>query len=302
MAGWIDRWRAATVVLGLVQETKVRSAAGRVTTKKFFAVAGTGVLFSPEGNRNRISWLVTAKHVFFDPGGSWRPSNLSMLFSRSPRKGKAREVKVPLQLRHAGRRCWFPHPNEAVDLAWLPLPANLRLPQSGSPSPITSRDLAHTVDLCEGVPVAVLGYPGAIDLPDSPRMIVRQGIVAWVSPTKPKSERFLIDSHVFPGNSGSPVFQFASVMDGQRPPFGKGTAALLGIVTQARIQSFPLLADGKQVELYLQEGKVSEPLLAPNFLGLGLVEPAYRIKQLLASALAVSQRRKRPGRARKSRD
>jgi hypothetical protein len=30
--------------------------------------------------------------------------------------------------------------------------------------------------------------------------------------------------------------------------------------------------------------KASEPLLTPSFLGLGLVEPAFRIKQLLVSA------------------
>lgn len=69
---------------------------------------------------------------------------------------------------------------------------------------------------------------------------------------------------------------------------------LLGIVTQARIQSLPLLAGGKQVDLYVQGKKKSEPLLTPSFLGLGLVEPAYRIKQLLVSATRRHHRRKRP--------
>ena len=73
-----------------------------------------------------------------------------------------------------------------------------------------------------------------------------------------------------------------------------GAVTLLGIVTQARIQSLPLLAGGKQVDLYVQGKKKSEPLLTPSFLGLGLVEPAYRIKQLLISATRRHRRRKRP--------
>ena len=43
MAGWIDRWRAATVAIGSIQDADIRSRTGRVSTRKFFAVVGTGV-------------------------------------------------------------------------------------------------------------------------------------------------------------------------------------------------------------------------------------------------------------------
>ncbi|MBI4001125.1 MAG: trypsin-like peptidase domain-containing protein [Nitrospira defluvii] len=293
MAGWIDRWRAATVAIGCVQEVEVRSRAGRVSTKKFFAVVGTGVLFSWYGKRSGISWLVTAKHVFIDPAENWKPSSLGMVFAQSPRRGMAQGQEIPLQLTKAGRPCWFPHPNKSVDLACLPLPLTMRQPRPGGPSCIAWMDIATTADLYEGAPVAVLGYPAAFDIPDSPRAIVRQGIVAWVSPTRPGSEVFLIDSHVFPGNSGGPVFRLPTAMDREGHLAVGGTVALLGIVTQARIQSLPLLAGGKQVDLYFQGRKASEPLLAPSFLGLGLVEPAYRIKQLLVSATNAHARQKR---------
>ena len=144
----------------------------------------------------------------------------------------------------------------------------------------------------EGAPVVVLGYPAAFDIPDSPRAIVRQGIVSWVSPTRPGSDVFLIDSHVFPGNSGGPVFRLPDNMDRAGRRGDEGGITLLGIVTQARIQSLPLLAVGKQVDLYVEGNKASEPLLTPNFLGLGLVEPAFRIKQLLVSATNRHRRRK----------
>ena len=292
MAGWIDRWRSATVALGCVQEAEIRSRGGRVSRKSCFAVVGTGVLFSLYGTRSPMSWLVTAKHVFADPAEDWRPSTLGMVFPDSHRRGPAQIVDLPLQLTKAGRRCWFPHPDRGVDLACLPLPLHPRESKSGRPTSIAWMDIATTVDLYEGAPVVVLGYPAAFDIPDSPRAIVRQGIVSWVSPTRPGSEVFLIDSHVFPGNSGGPVFRLPDNMDraGRRPD--EGGITLLGIVTQARIQSLPLLAGGKQVDLYVEGKKASEPLLTPSFLGLGLVEPAFRIKQLLVSATNRHRRRK----------
>lgn len=87
MAGWIDRWRSATVALGCVQEAEIRSRGGRVSRKSFFAVVGTGVLFSLYGTRRPMSWLVTAKHVFADPAEDWRPSTLGMVFPDSHRGG-----------------------------------------------------------------------------------------------------------------------------------------------------------------------------------------------------------------------
>lgn len=292
MAGWIDRWRAATVALGCIQEAEIRSRGGRVSRKSFFAVVGTGVLFSLHSRRSHVTWLVTAKHVFADPHEEWRPSTLGMVFPDRHPRGAAPVVEIPLQLIKAGRRCWFPHPDRSVDLACLPLPLHPRTPPSGSSSAIAWMDIATTAALYEGAPVMVLGYPAAFDIPDSPRAIVRQGIVSWVSPTRPGSEVFLIDSHVFPGNSGGPVFRLPDNMDREGHRAEEGNVALLGIVTQARIQSLPLLAGGKQVDLYVQGRKTSEPLLTPSFLGLGLVEPAYRIKQLLVSATNRHRRRK----------
>ncbi len=44
----------------------------------------------------------------------------------------------------------------------------------------------------------------------------------------------------------------------------KGNVALLGIVTQARIQRLPLMAGGKLVDLVVQGNQASEPLLTPS--------------------------------------
>ncbi|MBP8116527.1 MAG: trypsin-like peptidase domain-containing protein, partial [Nitrospira sp.] len=285
--------RAATVAIGSIQQADIRSRNGRVSTKKFFAVVGTGVLFSLHGPGRQESWLVTAKHVFLDPPDHWQPSTLGIVFPQTPGRRVKQGLEIPLQLTEAGRRCWYPHPDKAVDLACLPLSFTMRQPKPGAPSSITWMDIATTAELYEGVPIMVLGYPAAFDIPDSPRAIVRQGIVSWVSPTRPGSEVFLIDSHVFPGNSGGPVFRLPITIDREGHLTAGGAVTLLGIVTQARIQSLPLLAGGNHVDLYLQGKTRSEPLLTPSFLSLGLVEPAYRIKQLLVSATRRHHRRKK---------
>ncbi|HMZ56014.1 MAG: hypothetical protein JSR64_05970 [Nitrospira sp.] len=44
----------------------------------------------------------------------------------------------------------------------------------------------------------------------------------------------------------------------------EGNVALLGIVTQARIQRLPLMAGGKPVDLVVQRNQASEPLLTPS--------------------------------------
>ncbi|MBX3235984.1 MAG: trypsin-like peptidase domain-containing protein [Nitrospiraceae bacterium] len=293
MAGWIDHWRAATVAIGQIEEGP-ESTTGRRSARKFFSVSGTGVLFSLYGVRRRMTWLVTAKHVLYDPEEQWEPTAVGILFPRSPRGRMVQALEVPLQDRRRGKRRWIAHPDPSVDLACLPLPVSLHPRRRGGPASVAWMDIATTADLYEGAPVVVLGYPAVFNLPDWPCAIVRQGMVSWVSPRSPGSQVFLIDSHVYPGNSGGPVFRLPAMMDRQGHMTSGGPVTLLGIVTRASIQSLPLLAGGKPVELHYRGKRAGEPLLSRSFLGLGMVEPAYRIKQLLVSASRTARRRRRP--------
>lgn len=288
MAGWVDRWREVTVAIGRVEQVEHRCPDGRMTRTRFFAVVGTGVLFGVKGRTH--PFLVTARHVFSDPGDHWQPSSLYLLFSWSaPPRGKG-PLGVPIRLSKGRHRYWMPHPNPAVDLACLPLHLKKEKDARGELPRIMLEEVETTEGIVEGTPVIVLGYPGAVGQSYWPRAIVRQGIVAWVSPARPRLEMFLIDSHVFPGNSGGPVFKQANGIERTGRGTATGNVALLGIVSQARIQSLPLMAGGREVEIYFKGKKTSEALLAPSFIGIGLVEPAYRIKQLLAAA---TRRRRR---------
>ncbi len=284
MAGWIDRWREATVAIGRIERMALKQPSGTVAEVECFAVVGTGVVFGLEEGRASNRWLVTARHVFSDPQERWEPATLHLLFSWAIDRRGHRLFSVPIQLRQRNHPRWLPHPDPAVDLACLPL--TFRPHQVGKESlpRIAFGEVATTDDIYEGAPVVILGYPGAVEPSYWPRAIVRQGIIAWVSKRNPGFEVFLVDGHVLPGNSGGPVFKLPAGTDRQGRFSLGGNVALLGIVTQARIQNLPLMAGGKEVEVEFKGKKMSQVLLVPNFMGIGVVEPAARVRQLLDTA------------------
>jgi hypothetical protein len=133
----------------------------------------------------------------------------------------------------------------------------------------------------------LLGYPDAIGPDLSAKALVRQGIVSWVSPTKPESTVFWIDGHVFPGNSGGPVFKLPAGIDRQGHFATRGDVSFLGIVTQTRIHQLPLMAGGQEIGITFEGNKrkkTAETLLSQSYTDIGLVEPVFRVKQLLAFA------------------
>jgi GNAT superfamily N-acetyltransferase len=110
MAGWIDRWRAATVAIGAIQDADVRSRTGRVSTRKFFAVVGTGVLSRCTDPAGQDCWLVTARHVFLDPTENWKPSTLGIVFPHTHRRGLKQGVEIP-DSTHQGRTALLVSPS-----------------------------------------------------------------------------------------------------------------------------------------------------------------------------------------------
>ncbi|MBM4123473.1 MAG: trypsin-like peptidase domain-containing protein [Nitrospira sp.] len=284
MTAWTDAWREATVAIGQIYRAEVKEPNGKTVKKKLFVVVGTGVIFGLRGEPSGTRWLVTAKHVFLDPAEHWEPDRLYLRFSWCDEQPVDEYFGVPVELRKGRRRRWMSHPDETVDLACLPLTLSRKETGTAGVPGVGFGDFASAEDVYEGAPVVVLGYPGAVGPHFWSRAIMRQGIVSWVSPAKPQSEVFLIDSNVFPGNSGGPVFKLPSGTD-RHGRFASGRkVGLLGIVTQARIQKLPLIAGGKELEVQLKGKKRPETLFVPSFVGLGVVEPAIRVKQLLSAA------------------
>ena len=72
---------------------------------------------------------------------------------------------------------------------------------------LLSRRKAKELGLSEGDGVYVLGFPMGLTGQGEDDVIVRQGAIARVRETleSPAISSFLVDSFIFPGNSGGPV-------------------------------------------------------------------------------------------------
>lgn len=284
MRGWLNHWREATVALGRIYETHVTLPGGKVSKQKIFLSVGTGVIFGLNDSSKSTLWLLTARHVLSEPSEDWEPSSLIIRFSWMDEMPAEQYPGITLPLKTAGKRQWIPHPDKNVDLACIPLRFR-KTPYGRKTWPrVSFQEIGTTKDLYEGEPIVVLGYPDTLAPDFGARPMVRQGIVSWVSSKTPESSLFCIDSHVFPGNSGGPVFRWSENQDRFRRTQGKADVCFLGLVTQARIHQLRLLAGGKEIEVFLQKKKPHETLFSQSYIGLGLVEPATRVKELLQLA------------------
>ena len=282
--GWIDRWRDATVALGRTFRAEVKEPGKKAVKRNFFVVVGTGVIFGMPNDPTNTSWLVTAKHVFCDLADDWDPPHLYLRFSWFDERPVDTYQGIRVELKRGDRHRWVSHPNENVDLACLPLVLDHKKTGQDPLPRISLQDIGTTQDIYPGVPIILLGYPDAVAPDLRTRALLRQGIVSWVSSTKPESNLFWVDSRVFPGNSGGPVFKLPPTSPSSGRVIRGSAVPFLGIVTQARIHQLPLLASGKEIELRFGKKRPSEPLFSQSYIGLALVEPAIRVKQLLLAA------------------
>jgi hypothetical protein len=178
---------------------------------------GTGffVHFLDDGQGRGIPVIVTNKHVIKDS------VYITLVFSHADSDGNFTDTKhYTVQVPSTSGR-WKMHPDPTVDLcampiadiliqhqraginlAYIPLPANLIKPTS-----------PPRVDLNAVEEVLMIGYPIGLwdDINNQP--VFRRGVTAThpLKDYKGKKE-FMIDMACFPGSSGSPVFIYKSGM------------------------------------------------------------------------------------------
>lgn len=278
---WVDYFRSATVAIGKVQTLEVKKAGGQKSKVKVFSVVGTGVIFHlPE--QDPSFWLVTAKHVFFDPSEKWDPDDLLIRFSWFDETPVTQFFGIRVDLKKNGKRLWFPHPNSTVDLACLPLLITKAAAGREATMAVQMEDLATADEIYEGAPIIVLGYPGGVGPDLLSRAFFRQGITSWVSPSAPESSTILIDGNIFPGHSGGPVFKLPMGPDRNGNLLQGGRIAFLGIVSQAQFIQHPLIAGEPHIQT--TDPQAPGTLLSPEFNGIAVIEPAARVRELLLSA------------------
>lgn len=283
--GWMDPWRDATVAIGRVMEVSVQQPNGSMAKKNIFAVVGTGVIFGLPDDPSGTPWLVTAKHIFYDPTKEpvWEPDYLQIRFSWFESKPIDQYLGLRIDIKANGKSLWLAHPNNDVDLACIPIKFTSKEVGKNTVSGITLANFATTDDIYEGAPIAVLGYPAAVGANFWTRAIVRQGIIAWASPIQPETQKILVDCNLFPGNSGGPVFKLATGTDREGNFAIGGRVAFLGIVSQREMEELPVKFGGKELIAQDDKGK-SIPVISLNSLGIGVIEPASRVKELLIEA------------------
>jgi hypothetical protein len=278
---WLAPWRDATVAIGQVVRVKVIQANGPAVEKNVFKVVGTGFIGGDPDDPLKQPWLITAKHVFFDPEKKWEPSSVNIRFSWFDQKPVDEYLGITIQLKRGMDRIWFGH--DSADIACIPLFINRGDAGKEALQVIPFVNFATASDVYEGAPVVVLGYPGAVGPAFWTRSVVRQGIIAWAAPVAPESNAILIDSNIFPGNSGGPVLRVPTGTDQYGNFNVGGPAKFLGLVSQGRMEFMPLLVEGKEVELQDPTG-IKKPV-SPNWIGVGVIEPASKVREVLLSSV-----------------
>jgi hypothetical protein len=177
-----------------------------------WATAGSGFFYGflavndPDpAQRQYQLYIMTNKHVIEGRG------LISVRLNPKKVSEQGQVFDLPL-VDNTGKRQWFTHPDPNVDVAGIQV----------SPTFLTQRGIDYTVfrndedaadirklkdiGVSAGDPIFVLGFPMNLAGEQRNYVIVRPGAIARVGDLiESASTILLIDSHVFPGNSGGPV-------------------------------------------------------------------------------------------------
>jgi hypothetical protein len=262
---WLDYWRLSTFSFGRVSKDQQGS--------DFFEAIGTGITVSMDAH---TGYIVTAKHVFYDPTKDWHPSEIRVRWAWQEQKTVYEELGSTLALRdRSGRDLWVAAADGSDVAAIATEPQDVG--GTRSQMAISIKDFANAKDLYEGGTVIVLGYPAIVGGEYLIRAIVRGGIVAWRDPKDPFGRPFLIDANIYPGNSGGPVIKVPVGLSELGASGLPTLPYLLGIVSQApgQMQDISLTVPGVVLPLRLRQ---TIPLG-----GTGVIVPASKISELLHS-------------------
>ena len=203
---------SSVVAIGIPQQVIEQ---GKPPRTEWIAL-GTGFFFGklvaddPDITKRKYEiYLVTAKHVIHEHVIAGRvvqirinPKDTSTKFEQFDIPSRA----TPYQY------SWFYHPDDKIDLAAVQVNFNTLLERGFDAS--FFHDDQHTaatkklvdIGVSAGDGVFVLGFPMQMTGNERHYVIVRQGIIARIAELlEARSSTFLLDSFVFPGNSGGPV-------------------------------------------------------------------------------------------------
>lgn len=285
---WLQGWRDATIAFGVLDTALVKHPItdkfiikpnGDTLRVQYFKVIGTGVIFANPDTTDIAPYIVTAKHVFFNPKKDWKPDKLRIRFSWFSEKSVFDYHGIEINLKVNNKYIWTPHPNSYVDLAILPLKVSIKDAGKGSITPVRINNIATIDDAFEGASILLFGYPGAVGPDYWTKPIVRNGVIAHVNYKHFGDVPFLIDAMVFPGNSGGPVFTVPSGMK----RFGNfgigGNSKFLGIVSSVYRETVNV-EPASTPYVITSKDSTTNHYKTFDFIGLSVIEPADKVKEL----------------------
>ncbi|HDO8003186.1 serine protease [Legionella pneumophila serogroup 1] len=173
------------------------------------------------------TFLVTNKHVLLNKGQV-------LIRFNSLSNSSCLDYPVDLVVNH--QPIWTGHPSDSVDIAAFLINPNT-LTKSGAEFSFFSLEqhtmtnsAMETEGVSEGDGVFILGFPMGIMSSDRKYVVARSGIIARIRDMLDgHQENYLIDSNIFPGNSGGPVVLRPEItaIEGTK---SHNKAALIGIV------------------------------------------------------------------------
>ncbi|MCK4783052.1 MAG: trypsin-like peptidase domain-containing protein [Desulfobacteraceae bacterium] len=173
-------------------ETRVRNPSKQDSSEyKFFPIASSVLVSSGDSVSERDSvFLVTAKHVVEDV------KNLYLRFHLSSNADSIVRISID-SVRYDTTSNWILHPG--LDLAVIRIKSSFLI--TFAEKAVPTQSLVALYDEVElGQNVYVIGYPVSVESINF--HVVRSGLIA----AKLAEKKLLIDSRLYPGNSGSPVF------------------------------------------------------------------------------------------------
>lgn len=214
-----------------------RDATGKMWT-------GTGFVYAVETDRGTAHFLVTNRHVL---AGAVE-LEVNMIRANRAGTGPSLGHGSQITIRDFGPTIWEGHPNNAVDVAAMPLSSVMNAMLEIDAAPFckqVSKDICLTDEVAAGLDavedVFFVGYPSGLYDTANLLPIMRRGMTATpIAVDYGGVPSFLIDAAVFPGSSGSPVFWMSQGV--QRPRsgglvIGRPRVILLGVVAAVHVRS-----------------------------------------------------------------
>jgi len=248
-------------------------------TVKVIAPGSTATGFLVKSPDGQELVLVTANHVF----GAMKADECTILLHGRDESGKFTKNPQKLLVRKDARPIWTKHPNADVAAITVPFASDQNLAVLPWESLATAEELTQ-MELQPGDLVRSVGYPhgNMFKGNDLEFGIVRLGCLAtFPFPPSEQARTFLLDTNIFEGDSGGPVYVWKLPSASGLDRADGGLERVIGLIVAQHFVD-------EQFTLIYQSGKFRHRM------GLAIVVPSTVIRETVELALKRGESEQQP--------